>query len=154
MRRRRILVQRSLLPLLTAGLAISWIAGCGDGQIKRYPVTGSVTVDGKPADGAMVIFCPGDDAPAEVRRTRPFGFTGPDGHFLLTTLTKADGSPAGEYKVLIQWPAASGGDSRDGGRSIGPDRLNGRYMSLDRCEIKVKIGDGPNDLPPFELKSK
>ena len=44
------------LSLSAAGL--STLAGCGDGKIRTYPVTGTVLVDGQPADGAMVIFCP------------------------------------------------------------------------------------------------
>ena len=89
----RALFHRPWFPLALASLAVVSIAGCGDGQIKRYPVKGSVTVDGKPADGAMVIFCPTENSSPEIQRQRPFGFTGPDGHFELTTLTKADGSP-------------------------------------------------------------
>ena len=43
------------IPALMVLLAAS---GCGDAEIARYPVTGTVLVDNKPAEGAMVIFCP------------------------------------------------------------------------------------------------
>ncbi|HMO87155.1 MAG TPA: hypothetical protein PKC18_19780, partial [Lacipirellulaceae bacterium] len=81
-------------------------------------------------------------------------FTGPDGKFELTTLNKADGSPSGEYKVLAQWPAQGSGDSRGGERSMGPDRLRGRYMNLETTPLTAKIENGPAELPPFELKSR
>ena len=41
------------------------VAGCGDGRIATYVVNGQVKVDGRPADGAIVVFCPLDPS-AEV----------------------------------------------------------------------------------------
>lgn len=127
------------------------LAGCGDGKIARYPVTGSVTIDGKPAEGVMVIFCPVGGS-EELQKQRPFGFTGADGSFELTTVSKADGSPAGEYKVLAQWPAKVS-DGRDGG-GLGPDRFRGRYMNLATTQLTAAIQEGPTELPPFDLKSR
>jgi len=150
-RQRRYVVCESLSVLLAACA----VSGCGDDRLGTYAVTGTVLVDKKPADGAMVIFCPvsGSD---ELMKQRPFGFAGPDGKFELTTFDKGDGLPAGQYKILIQWPAAVGGDQRDasGGRPMGPDRLRGRYMNLERTPFSATIESGSNELPPFELLSK
>jgi len=111
-----------------------------------------VNVDGRPADGAMVIFCP-VTASDEAKTKRPFGLTSADGKFVLTTIEQADGAPPGEYKVLIQWPSNST-DNRDGMRSIGPDRLKGKYMNLEKAELKATVEQAETNLPPFELKSK
>jgi hypothetical protein len=144
--------KRASVFLVAVGLCKS--VGCRDGKIARYPVHGSVMVNNKPADGAMVIFCPLSGS-EEVKKQRPFGITGPDGKFELTTLNKADGSPAGDYKILIQWPSNLNGDSRDtGARSLGPDRLKGRYMNLEKSQLTATIKEAPTDLPPFELKSQ
>jgi hypothetical protein len=137
------------------GLALTGLmvlAGCGEKGMSRYPVHGSVNVDNKPAEGVMVVFCPvgGSD---EVQKTRPFGFTDREGKFELTTVKKGDGAPAGDYKVIAQWPAKSSSNS-DGGRSLGGDRLQGRYMNLDKSQIKATVKQGSNDVPPFELKSR
>lgn len=129
------------------------IAGCGDGKIGRYAVNGSVNVDGKPAAGVMVIFCPVSGS-EELKKMRPFGITEADGKFQLTSVQKADGAPAGQYKVLMQWPAQSREPSRDGGVQMGPDRLQGRYMNLEKSQFTVEVKSGTNDLPPFELKSR
>jgi hypothetical protein len=78
MRQKRILFSAHFafsLSFLALGLS-TWV-GCGDGKVARYPVIGSVNIDGKPADGAMVIFCPTDGS-EEVMKLRPFGYTGPD----------------------------------------------------------------------------
>jgi hypothetical protein len=141
----------ALLGLLLIGFVAA--TGCGKGKLPRYPVHGSVNVDGKPADGAMVIFCP-VTASEEAKTKRPFGMTGADGKFELTTIVQGDGAPPGDYKVLVQWPSNGGGDNRDGMRSIGPDRLKGKYMNLEKAELTATVQEASTDLPPFELKSK
>jgi hypothetical protein len=135
------------------GLALTGLmalAGCGEKGIARYPVHGVVHIDNAPAEGVMVVFCPVGGS-EEAQKTRPFGFTDADGKFELTTVKKGDGAPAGEFKVLAQWPAKS--SSKDGSRSTGGDRLQGRYMNLEKSQIKVTVKEGSNDVPPFELKS-
>jgi len=127
------------------------IAGCSDGKIRRYPVTGTVNVDRKAAVGAVVTFCP-VGVSDEMQKLRPFGTVGADGTFQLTTLNNGDGAPVGNYKVLIDWPATSGGDPRTGGP--GPDRLRGRYGKLDKSQLSVEVKAENNELPPFELKSR
>ncbi len=130
------------------------MAGCGDGKIARYPVHGSVNVDGQPAEGVMLIFCPVAGS-EELQKTRPTGATGPDGKFELTTLGDNDGAPAGEYKVIAQWLGKLGKDKF--GRTIvegDVDKLKGRYMNLEKSELKATVNKGATDLPPFELKSK
>lgn len=101
----------------------------------------------------MVIFCP-TSGTAEVKKLRPFGITEADGKFQLTSVEKGDGAPAGQYKVIMQWPAQSREPSRDGGLQMGPDRLQGRYMNLDKSQFNVEVKSGSNDLAPFELKSR
>ena len=101
----------------------------------------------------MVIFCPTDQADPKLQRERPFGTTGDDGKFSLTTFDKDDGAPKAEYKVLVQWSAGPkvGADrDRDGGS---PDRLKGRYMNLEKSTLTAKV-DGETQLPPFELTTK
>jgi hypothetical protein len=129
------------------------LAGCGDGKIKRFPVKGSVTVDGQPADGAMVVFCPVNPSP-EVEALRPSAKADASGAFALMTFDAGDGAPAGEYKVLVKWPAKPTMDARDGRPGApGPDRLKGKYYNLDNTQLTAQV-DGPTELPPFALKSK
>ena len=136
-----------------AGLVI--LAGCGDGKLPRYPVSGRVLVDGQPADGALVIFVP-VQASEEAMQKRPTGFADASGNFQLTTIDKDDGAPAGEYKVLIQWPQKTQASTDDPGYrrgKLGPDRLKGRYF-VENPEIAATIEEKNNDLPPFQLSSK
>jgi hypothetical protein len=142
--------RRMKFGLLLMGMVV--LAGCGDKTIARYPVQGAVHIDNAPAEGVMVVFCPVGGS-EEAQKTRPFGFTDAEGKFELTTVKKGDGAPAGDFKVLAQWPAKSSSNN-DGGRSTGGDRLQGRYMNLEKSQINVTVKEGSNDVPPFELKSR
>jgi hypothetical protein len=132
------------------------LAGCGSGQFATYPVTGTVLVDGQPADGAMVIFVPTSTDP-KAERKRPFGIADAQGRFGLTTSEPGDGAAAGEYKVLVQWPAPrhESNDQRGGRRGAsGPDRLQGRYFNLEKAALTATVEEQATELPPFELRSR
>ncbi len=146
-------LQRAALCFTLAGLLT--LAGCGDGKIARYPAKGTVTIDGSPAEGAMVMLCPIDPGP-ELKDLRPSGMTDAQGVYQLTTIDSRDGAPAGQYKVLVKWPAPPppGAQDRDGrGPRPGPDRLKGKYYNLDSTPLSVTIEKKSNELP-LELSSK
>jgi hypothetical protein len=147
----------SRLVCALSAVSVLGITGCGDGKIKRFPVTCTVNVDGKPAAGAMVIFCP-VDGPPELMRQRPAGITDASGKFQLTTLGTNDGVPAGKYKVLVQWPSGNPeqADSSSGVPALGrgPDRLKHKYYNLDHTPLAATIEPETKELPPFELQSK
>lgn len=143
------------------------MCGCGDGGVARYPVSGAVHVDGQPAAGAIVVFCPVETSP-EADRLRPAGRADATGVFRLTTIEPDDGAPAGAYKVLVQWPegaeaaASAGGPNRmpaaavDRGGRGGPrpaDRLQGKYYNLESTPLTAQVAKQANELPPFELTS-
>jgi hypothetical protein len=67
--------------------------------VQVYPVTGTVTLNGKPLAGAAIAWHPvgSQTAPAS-------GTTGNDGTFNLTTYQKNDGAAPGKYKVTISFP--------------------------------------------------
>jgi hypothetical protein len=76
-----------------------FLSGCGRGPLVK--VQGTVTLDGKPLEGATVSFVPEEGAgpPAS-------GLTGSDGVFRLTTRTSGDGAQPGQYKVTISKSSA------------------------------------------------
>lgn len=142
-------------PFVLMGL-VCW-SGCRDGRVVRYPVQGTVLVDGQPADGAFVFLFPLDGS-EEVMKLRPYGITDANGTFTLSSLSPNDGSPVGEFAVTVRWPdrhptqMGNGNEKRSG--LAGYDRLNGRYTSPTKSPLKVTITAGQNELPPFELTSR
>ena len=84
-----------VVPLV--GLTVLLLATAGCGNRTPVPVTGTVTLDGEPVEGATVTFhALGDD-----KEGRPAtGQTDKTGTFRLTTGNE-DGARPGEYKVVV-----------------------------------------------------
>jgi len=84
---------RSLALTLVLGAAV-FACGCG-GRVTT--VEGTVTLDGKPVEGATVSFIPVGEKGQSAN-----GFTDATGKYSLTTGTgKKKGALAGEYKVTV-----------------------------------------------------
>ncbi|MHC5537117.1 carboxypeptidase-like regulatory domain-containing protein [Singulisphaera rosea] len=71
-------------------------SGCGDG-ITLVPAAGTVTLDGKPLEGATLSFVP---AMGNSVSTAGTDVTGPEGNFSMTYNGRAGLSP-GKYKVML-----------------------------------------------------
>jgi hypothetical protein len=79
------------LAVLVAGSA----SGCGSRRPTPVQVTGQVTLDGKPVDGAAITLMPdGGGRPAS-------GTTDASGGFKLSTFTAGDGALPGEYTAVV-----------------------------------------------------
>ena len=89
-------MRRGICLLVLVGLCVC--VGCGrdaatiKGLVK---VTGTVTYQSKPVDGATVTFSPVSGGRAAGGRTDA------GGKFQLTTLNAGDGAPPGKYKVAV-----------------------------------------------------
>jgi hypothetical protein len=73
------------------------LMGCGGGAEgpATEPVSGTVTLDGKPIEGAQVVFVPNGSGRAASATTDAAG------KYELTTFNPADGAVIGSYKVTI-----------------------------------------------------
>ena len=79
---------------LAASLTV--LGGCGGPRPVK--VTGKVTLNGEPVEGARVQFVPVLDTGKQAN-----GSTGRDGQFELTTVENNDGAIPGDYKVVITY---------------------------------------------------
>jgi len=144
----------SLAPTIALSAGVILLIGCGDGRPPRRPVSGSVTVAGKPAGGAIVVLHPvaGSVAP-EAEKIRPTGTCDRDGRFVLGTWELADGVPAGRWKATVQWFTAAGAsDGADPETAhVETDRLGGAYGSPESTPLTVDVATSAVELPPFEL---
>ncbi len=88
-------------------LALATSTGCGSGDGADYasiglvPITGTVTLDGQPLEGAVVMF----EAPDT---TFCYGTTDAEGHYELKFNSEVMGVPPGEKVVRIGTTASTG----------------------------------------------
>ncbi|NOX54416.1 MAG: carboxypeptidase regulatory-like domain-containing protein [Planctomycetes bacterium] len=80
-------------------IGVCYIVGCSGGpdRPKTYPVTGTVTLDGKPVEGATVVFVPKEEGKGRAAT----GVTDSDGKYSLGTFASGDGVIPGEYLVKV-----------------------------------------------------
>ena len=116
--------------------------------LATHPVSGAVTLDGKPLAGATVSFH------RYVEDTKRWanvadGLTDATGAFQLSTYARSDGCPAGEFAVTV---AFTGRGYYDGEAADRP-RLPDRYAAAAKTPLKVTVKEGPNDIN-IDLTSK
>lgn len=120
--------------------------GCGDGGPKLVPVKGTVTIDGQPQAGVVLLFH-GANSVSTASSDASGGFS---------IVTNAEpGIPAGTYKVTASWPEAiesSGGGM--GATPDTPDRLKGKFMIVGQSQISVDVTDTTTEIPAIELATK
>ncbi|MHB0957176.1 MAG: carboxypeptidase-like regulatory domain-containing protein [Pirellulaceae bacterium] len=151
----------SSFALLLAPALIA-LSGCGgSGQV---PVTGTVTLDGAPLEGAAVFFVPVvDDTQPQSKQTRANGQTDASGNFTLGTVA-GPGAVPGSYKVgvsklpgssaeatkgeepkgappgtMLSGPPAPGGQKT---AAAPKDLVPAKYVNPDTSEITVEVKSG------------
>jgi hypothetical protein len=116
-------------------------AGCGASRSDApalAPVSGVVTMDGKPVGNAIVAFNPPGGQSS-------FGPTDAEGRYSLSYIDNLEGAAIGPHVVSIT-------TRTEGPDAIGnKDPIPARYN--EKSELKAEVRPGPNELN-FELVSK
>ena len=97
------------LVFVLALMAAVPLVGCGDAPLLdgTSPVTGLVTYQGQPVEGATVVFTPEGEGRAASGRTDA------SGRFEMTTLSPGDGVFPGKYRCAISKTEVTGGATRE-----------------------------------------
>jgi hypothetical protein len=133
----------------TVWVVLPWLlVGCA-GEPKTAPVSGRVTLDGKPLANATVVFMPA----AAGKRAPPssVGVTDKDGRYslLLSSASKKEGAVVGKHKVSITLGAATDG-ATEAPRTV-HKQLPRKYNRNTELECDVPAA-GRNDAN-FDLQS-
>lgn len=139
-------------------LAMGGMFGCSpelvsnktEGLEDLQPVSGSVSFQGQPTPGAVVMFFRKDDP--EAKGLRIAGVVDDDGFFEMSTTVSAGTLPGvqeGSYIVTITWAKPINPDDRDS--DMGPDLLPEKYKDYKTSNLPVEVVAGDNALDPFEL---
>ena len=122
--------------------------GCsGPKGPKCYPVRGQVFYKGKPISEATVVM---HRVRGDVEgNQKPIAYTATDGTFQITTMTRGDGAPPGDYVITIELRAP---------QTIGEEVVrNGAHMlpvQYSRPESsgqKFTVVEGENEIPAIKL---
>lgn len=135
-------------------LWLAWLVllsgGCNSypDRLPVYPVRGKVLYQGQPAAGAFVSFHPA--VPDAKLPVGPRAMVNSDGIFVLSTYTKEDGAPAGNYAVTVEWRKPV--QRPDGETEPGPNLLPSRYQNPKTSGLRATVSaQSENELPPFQL---
>ena len=144
------------LPTICLVLFLFFLAGCGQRNPNlpaQYPVSGTVTLDGKPLAGAGVMFLPRGDT----RGTGAMGTTDEAGKYTLKTDYGGPGAPEGEFAVTISKVVNRDGTpyvpNPDVAEAGGRETLPGRFSDSMKTELSAQVAKEGNTID-FELKSK
>jgi hypothetical protein len=94
----------TLFKVSIVAVALTFVFGCSDGPPTRVPVSGRVTIDGKPLTHGYVRF-----APADTRASS--GSLDSQGHFTLTCYEPGDGTVLGVHHVTVMGQEAIGSET-------------------------------------------
>lgn len=128
------------------------LVGCDRGS-KLVPVTGSITVDGKPAEGAVILF----HADGNEINSVSSAVAKADGTFEPVTDSEP-GMPVGRFKLSVSYPDPSVKPTEQQlmmlGAEPGPDLLKGRYISKDKSDLTAEVTATTTSLPALTLTTQ
>lgn len=139
------------MPLLIAFLfTVCSMLGCGGNSLTK--LTGTVTVDGAPAVGALVIYHPQGDGKMAT------GVANAEGKYELVTDMEMGVKP-GKYLITLTWPdpnhkQEAGSLLSPASAEPGPDLLKGKYIKKESSGLSAEITAGLKELPPIAVTTK
>jgi len=131
------------------------LAGCGGDELKPpplFPVSGTVTYQGKPVPGATVVFIPEGKVKAkDPARLRPFGTADEQGNYSIAWSEEHEGAATGKYKVGISAVEAVNdeeGDSQTKPANAIPDK----YGNPSTSGLTATVTEDGENVFNFDLK--
>jgi hypothetical protein len=131
---------RSRLLFLVCALLLA--AGCNS-KAKFAPVSGKVTLDGKPLANATVSFQPIAEEESAIAGVGSTGKTNENGEFALTAATGEKGAVVGKHRVVITKVEEQGGTGDERPPRGGwpqKDKIPSKYNSESKETFDVPSG--------------
>lgn len=145
--------------IIIAAMAVSTLAGCSRESFpETYPVTGVVTYQGKPVDGATVNL-----VPMSANGRSAAGITDPEGKFSVTSYFSPEHSPSGalpgDYAVTIskllvlEIPKGMTAWEEQAWSTKNPAKflLPKSYINPETSGFKATVGNGPPEPLKLDL---
>ena len=87
-----------------------FLAGCGSSEFEIVPVSGTVTFEGEPLEGAEVVFAPMETKDVINVGPPSTGMTDAGGKYMLNTIRGQQGAVATKHRVSIGFKGISGAE--------------------------------------------
>jgi hypothetical protein len=135
--------------ILSSGLMACCLALAGCGGVRAVPVSGTVTVDGKPVEHVGVNFAPLETSGAA--RPGSSGVTDAEGRFTLQTVGKrrVGGAVPGKHRVTLFEGGAPGAYDPYADSTLTPEELEAKLRQI-RFKLPPEARDGSLtfEVPP------
>lgn len=146
------MLNRVTIATATLAVLLASCTGCAPGN-PRVPVTGKITVDGMPAEGAVLFFHPEDGNMEWLASATADA----NGSFSLVSNMEPGAKP-GKYKVAVTWPdpkvKPTESQKMMGMVEPGPDLLKGKFGNKESSGLTAEIASDTKELPPIALSKK
>jgi hypothetical protein len=141
---------RNVSLLIALFTAVALISGCGDGTIRTFNVTGTITFDGEPLSNASVTFTPVDEG------NQAYGLTDANGRYVLQTRfgRPGAGTTPGNYAVhIVRQKDTQGRDPDSPGEPPPPESLiPERYTDPATSGFAATVEKGKRNVFDFNLE--
>lgn len=128
------------------------MGGCTSSDRETAPVSGQITLDGKPLAGGSIVCQPIAPPGSVIAGKGSGGVCDADGRFTLETLDRKPGAVVGEHRVRIYGPRVEKSPPKDGdgvkAREIVPFRYN------HNTELTLTVPAEGTTTADFKLLSK
>ncbi|MCC7419642.1 MAG: BON domain-containing protein [Planctomycetaceae bacterium] len=146
-------IPRPALAVIVLGIIVPvWMAiaaASGPSRVPVHPVSGRITFDGVPAEGARITLNSIGISP--LRDINPTATVNADGTFDVMVYAKGDGAPIGEYVATVRWyktvPDGAGSETKS-------NVLPANYGEINRSPLRIVVKKGRNEVPDINIKGK
>lgn len=134
-------------------LLVLGATGCRKGARPVAPVSGLITLDGKPLAGGSIVSQPAAPPGSVIAGKGSVAFCDADGRFQLKTLDGLDGAVVGEHRIRIYGPRKTAADSaKDGPVNADADIVPKKYNRA--TELKLTVPPEGTKEANFSLTTK
>ncbi len=137
----RFVSSRLSMRLLLATLLLA--SGCGAPAVTRYPISGTVMVDGKPAERVLVQLTSTATSTGQNNDAYPSGYTDSSGKFVVGKEQGVLGAVEGEYVVTFTWIS--------GPELEAYDKLKGTYSQVAKSRDRLKVPSAGSESLEYRL---
>ena len=139
---------------ITSLAVLCLLAGCSKGPFQMAPVSGVVTLDGDPIEGANVRFKPHRQGDSIVAGPSSFGVTDSEGRYSLATHAGETGAVVTNHTVSISTyvTAMVDPENSDKMRVVSKERVPSRYRG--KSELRFQVTEAGSGEANFDLDSE